>query len=109
MMAQDRDQSATDFPQIVANCTPVRPRSFAPLSEEMPIWLAALMASHCQATRAGGRAPVSWKSECGKALYTNAGSDTVWILPFGVALPGGQTLAVSWSPGETAYTLEVFS
>lgn len=82
--------------------------AFAPVPEATPIWLAALMASRCQATRAGEGSTVSWKSVSGKALYTNAGMDIEMIQPLGVALAGGHTLAVSWIPGDTAYTLEVF-
>ena len=88
--------------------SPPRRRSFAPAVEATPIWLAALIATRCEAKRAGAGSAVSWKSVCGKAVYTNAGADTELIQPLGVALRGGQTLAVSWTPGETSYTLEVY-
>jgi hypothetical protein len=41
-------------------------------------------------------------------VYTNAGHEDERIEPLGVRLTGGQTLAVSWMPGETAYTFEVY-
>ncbi|HTS64855.1 MAG TPA: hypothetical protein VMH28_22685 [Candidatus Acidoferrales bacterium] len=41
-------------------------------------------------------------------MYTNAGSEDERIEPLGIRLSRGKTLAVSWGPGETSYTLEVF-
>jgi hypothetical protein len=76
--------------------------------EPTPIWFAALMASRCQATANGADHVVQWNCISGRAIYTNHGSDTERIEPLGVSLQGGQTLAVYWIPGETAYTLEVF-
>jgi hypothetical protein len=73
-----------------------------------PIWLAALVASRCQANRNGEGHAIRWTSVSGRALYTNAGADAEWIQSLGVNLLGGQTLAVYWLPGETDYTLEVY-
>jgi hypothetical protein len=75
--------------------------------EPTPIWMAALMASRCLANRRGEDAAVRWNHVSGKALYTNSGADPELIQPLGVYLRGGETLAVSWIPGDTAYTLEV--
>jgi len=91
-------------------CEPVVCRSVAANlnSEPTPIWLAALIASRCQATANGEDHAVLWNHVSGRALYTNSGSATETIEPLGVSLQKGQTLAVSWTPGETAYTLEVY-
>lgn len=74
----------------------------------MPVWVAALIASHCQATAEGSDHEVRWKSEGGRLLYTNVGSATEVIEPLGVRLMSGHTVAVSWVPKETSYTIEVF-
>lgn len=76
--------------------------------EYAPIWLAALAATRCQASRQGEDHAVSWSCISGRAIYTNAGAEPETIQPLGVRLRGGQTLAVCWMPGETGYTLEVF-
>jgi hypothetical protein len=94
--------------RTLARCTSARRRAYAAPSEPIPIWLAALIATGCEATRSGAGSAVRWRSVSGKALYTNAGSDTELIQPLGVALASGQTLAVYWTPGETSYTLEVY-
>jgi hypothetical protein len=75
--------------------------------EPTPIWMAALMAARCLAKRGGNGDLVRWHHVSGKALYTNCGADPEWILPLGVFLRAGETLAVSWIPGDTTYTLEV--
>ena len=41
-------------------------------------------------------------------LAGQKGAETEQIEPLDVILQGGETLAVSWIPGETAYTMEVF-
>jgi hypothetical protein len=107
-MAQTRQHSPRGTSRTIARCTPARRRNFSAPSEPVPIWLAALMATSCQATRHGAGSAVCWKSVSGKATYTNAGADTELIQPLGVALGSGQTLAVYWTPGETSYTLEVY-
>jgi hypothetical protein len=76
--------------------------------EAMPIWLAALFASSCEARRNGENHAVRWDWVSGRALYTNAGRDAEHIEPLGVSLMGGHTMAVYWMPGETAYTVEVY-
>jgi hypothetical protein len=75
----------------------------------MPIWLAALMASRCQVTVNGEDHVVRWDCIAGRALYTNQGAGVARIEPLGVQLQGGHTLAVYWRPGETDYTVEVYS
>ena len=74
----------------------------------IPIWFAALLASHCQAKTAGQDRDVRWDCISGWAVYTNRGSETETIEPLGVCLEVGHTVAVSGIPGETAYTVEVF-
>jgi hypothetical protein len=77
------------------------------LPEPAPIWLAALIASRCAAKVEGGIHSVEWNHVRGRAIYTNAGVEPEWIQPLGVRLAGGDTVAVSWLPGETAYTVEI--
>ena len=83
-------------------------RSFRTRGEQLPVWLAALVASGCEASRNGTSRMVNWNCVSGRAVYTNYGAEAVLIQPLGVCLQGGHTLAVSWIPGETAYTLEVY-
>jgi hypothetical protein len=77
-------------------------------AEALPIWFAALIASSCQARGNGQDHDVSWDCESGRALYRNDGAEAEFIHPFGVCLQGGHTLSVTWFPGETEYTFEVF-
>ncbi len=77
-------------------------------ADPLPIWLAALIASRCEANRNGTMRAVNWNCISGRAVYTNDGADPELIQPLGVRLQGGHTLAVSWIPGETEYTLEVY-
>src|ERR1035437_665174 len=77
-------------------------------SEPVPIWLAVLLATPCEAHRHGENHAGRWNWASGRALYTNAGRDAEHIEPLGVSLMGGQTIAVYWMPGETAYTVEVY-
>ena len=72
-----------------------------------PIWLAALLAVGCQVVSERECRPVGWDWVAGRAVYTNAGAQAETIQPLGVTLAGGQTLAVTWVPGETAYTIYV--
>jgi hypothetical protein len=74
-----------------------------------PIWMAALLATPCQAVANGEDRVVRWDCASGRAMYTNSSEETEFIQPLGVRLQGGDTLAVSWMPGETAYTLEVYN
>jgi len=66
------------------------------------------MASSCEAQRNGENHSVRWNWSSGRATYTNAGDDAEHIHPWGVSLLGGDTMAVYWTPGETAYTVEVY-
>ena len=77
------------------------------LPEPIPVWLAALIAARCQAMGNGRGRAVRWNHVAGRALYTNAGADPERIEACGIHLEGGHTVAVSWVPGETAYTVEV--
>jgi hypothetical protein len=74
----------------------------------LPIWLAALFAAQCLATDGSRPHEVPWDCVSGRAVYTNAGATALRIEPLGVSLERGETLAVSWKPGETAYTMEVY-
>jgi hypothetical protein len=73
-----------------------------------PVWLAALAAVTRRATRDGQDSAVGWRCAYGRATYTNGSADAEMIQPLGVSLRGGQTLAVSWAPGASSYTLEVY-
>ena len=77
--------------------------------EPIPIWLSVLMAISCQAESHGSNHDVRWNRVGGCAEYTNLGRDTERIEPLGVSLSVGETLAVCWTPGETAYTMKVYS
>jgi hypothetical protein len=72
-----------------------------------PIWLAALAARGCQAISHRGCRPVGWQWAGGRAIYTNVNAEPESIQPLGVTLNGGETLSVTWIPGETEYTLDV--
>jgi hypothetical protein len=78
-------------------------------NDPMPIWLAALVATSCQARVDGKNHAVRWDCIAGRALYTNRSAMAEHIEPLGVQLQGGHTVAVSWQPGETNYTVEVYS
>jgi hypothetical protein len=77
--------------------------------EPLPIWLSVLMATSCQARSDDSNHDVQWDRVAGRAEYTNFGHDAERIEPLGVSLLVGETLAVYWIPGETAYTMEVYS
>jgi len=77
-------------------------------AEDTPIWLAALMAMRVQASANGEPHAIRWICVSGRALYTNRGSEAELIDPLGVYLERGYTLSVTWEPGETEYTVEVF-
>jgi hypothetical protein len=76
-------------------------------AQAVPIWLAALLAASCRARSGSRRHAIEWNHSAGRATYTNDGAEAERIEPLGVSVAGGQTLVVSWQPGETAYTLEV--
>ena len=91
-------------------CRPAtKPAAARTTSHPAPIWLAALMASDCQAVANDRGHAIHWDCYSGRAFYTNCSLDTELIRPLGVQLQGGDTLAVSWVPGDTAYTLEVIN
>jgi hypothetical protein len=93
-----------------ALCLAARPRQESLTgTEPAPVWLAALMAVNCQARSNGLHHDICWHAVAGRAVYTNFGNHAENIEPLGVSLPAGDTLAVYWSPGETAYTVEVYS
>lgn len=77
-------------------------------TQAVPVWLAALFAAECLATDGSLGHAVPWVCASGRAVYTNAGPTAQRIEPLGVSLEGGQTLAVWWRPGETAYSVEVY-
>jgi hypothetical protein len=79
-----------------------------PPAAPIPIWFAALMATHCQVRANGEDREVSWDCISGRAVYTNRGAEVEIIEPLGVCLRGGHTVVVCWIPGETTYTVEVF-
>jgi hypothetical protein len=81
---------------------PSRPR------EPVPIWLDVLRATPSRARSSGASHSVRWDWAGGRALYTNRGRDAEHIEPWGVSLRSGHTMAISWLPGETVYTVEVY-
>jgi hypothetical protein len=90
-------------PQVVAGVNAAGKKA-----QSTPIWLAALFAARCSADDGSEGHAVSWNCIAGRAVYTNAGTNAERIEPLGVSLQRGQTLAVSWMPGETGYTVEVY-
>ena len=70
--------------------------------------VSALIGAHCKALVNGQPHAVSWNCVSGRAQYTNFGPDMELIEPLGISLHGGHTLAVSWGPGESSYTMKVF-
>jgi len=76
--------------------------------QPLPVWLAALVAAQCLASDENGGHAIPWNCVSGRAVYTNDGTAAEKIEPLGVSLERGQTLAVSWQPGATAYTMEVY-
>lgn len=89
-------------------CRPATKALEARGGEPAPIWMAVLEATQCQAVADGGDHAVEWDLIAGRAIYTNRSTRTEEIQPLGVQLKGGQSLSVTWMPGETAYTLEVY-
>ena len=90
-------------------CPPGRPHSWRPSQvSPVPIWLAVLFATACEARRNGEIHAVRWDWVAGRALDTNAGRDTEHIERLGVSLMGGHTMAVCWMPGDSTYTVDVY-
>jgi CheY-like chemotaxis protein len=71
------------------------------------IWSSALVAAGCTAVRAGGREPVDWRITSDQARYT--AGEAVVVEPFGIALSPGDSLNVTWHPGNTGYSIAVKS
>ncbi|HWC97584.1 MAG TPA: hypothetical protein VG456_12555 [Candidatus Sulfopaludibacter sp.] len=88
----------------IANSLEPRPAK----AEAAPIWFAALSAVTSHSAGNGELRSVRFEYVAGRALYTNSTANSQDIDPLGVTLHEGQTLAVYWVPGETAYTLEVY-
>jgi hypothetical protein len=108
----DAGSSQREFPSVTSavGAGPIRtplPEANRP-AEPVPVWLSVLVAARCSAKRNGEHHAVRWDCVAGRAVYTNLGRDAEHIEPLGVSLLSGQTLAVYWVPGETAYTLEVY-
>ena len=80
----------------------------ATCAQPVPIWLAALFAIECRATCGNRHHVVPWDCVSGRAIYTNDGATAEIIEPLAVSLERGETLAVSWRPGETGYTMEIY-
>ena len=72
-----------------------------------PVWLAALVATGCHAVSSRECHPIGWNLYDGRALYTNVGALPELIEPLAVTLAAGDTLSVTWMPGETGYTVHV--
>jgi hypothetical protein len=83
-------------------------RQRAKSAQLVPVWMAALVAAQCLTTDGKKRRVVPWDCVSGRAVYTNDGAAAEFIEPLGINLERGETLAVSWLPGETAYTMEVY-
>jgi hypothetical protein len=91
------------------NCRPATKTAERRMAAEpAPIWMAALLATGCEALANGSNHAVRWDCASGRAMYTNHSAEAEVIHPLGVRLQCGDTLAVTWMPGETAYTLEVY-
>ena len=75
--------------------------------EPLPIWMAALLASACEARGDGVSRDVEWHCVHDRAIYTNGGEETLILYPFGVPVRGGEMLVVSWLPNETGYTVKL--
>lgn len=76
--------------------------------EALPVWMSVLEASSCQAQSRRRTHPIRWQHNSGRATYTNLGREEERIEPLGVNVPRGNTVAVTWLPGETGYTVEVY-
>jgi hypothetical protein len=75
----------------------------------VPVWFGALLAHCCQAIHGVETHSIQWDCISGKALYTNLHGHAAQIQPFGVCLRPGETISVSWRPGETEYTLDIYA
>lgn len=109
--AASRGAASHSRPHLVAApvCRAATHPAEARTSPVAPIWMAALLASSCQVVAESEERSLRWDCVSGRALYTNRSQETEFIQPLGVRLEGGDTLAVWWQPGETAYTWEIFN
>jgi hypothetical protein len=82
-------------------------RRHTTIAEPLPIWMAALVARGCEAMVNGAARKIEWQCISGRAVYTNVGAETETLLPFGIAVAGGDSVVVSWLPGDTSYTVEL--
>jgi hypothetical protein len=73
-----------------------------------PIWMTVLRSANCQAISSSGEHAISWRWIEGRAAYSNTKSETELILPLGVSLPSGHTIAIYWAPSATTYTVETY-
>ena len=73
----------------------------AAATEPMPIWMAALIASDALSG-------VRWECLAGRAVHTNRRAKPVVLESLGVRVKRGQSVVVTWRPGETEYTVELY-
>jgi hypothetical protein len=92
--------------EVIIAMPPVDRRDTTP-THTLPIWLAALLARGCRAIEGSVARPVDWRWVANRAMYTNDRADVEVIEPFGIPLRCGETIAVTWLSGETAYTIEL--
>lgn len=84
------------------------PKTQSKKSEPAPVWFAVLTAAQCRALGNGEPHEVRFDWVSGRALYTNTGASPEWISSLDVQVESGHTLAVFWTPNDTAYSTEVF-
>jgi hypothetical protein len=77
------------------------------MGDPLPIWMAALVASECKVHSPHGVREVDWHCLSDHALYTNRDFEPEILLPFGLAVAGGETVVVTWLPGDTGYTVRL--
>jgi hypothetical protein len=77
-------------------------------NDPAPVWFAVLTAAQCRAIGNGDPREVRFDWVADRALYTNTGANPEWIPALGVQVQSGHTLAVYWTPNDTAYSTEVF-
>ncbi len=95
--------------RAAASCRPATKAQATRAAGPAPIWMAALFAAACRVVANGQDRAIQWACDADRATYTNLSAQVEIVQPLGVQLRGGDTLAVSWMPGDTAYTLEVSS
>lgn len=80
---------------------PTPRRQPATATEPMPIWMAALLAS------AAGR-KVSWEWLGGRAVFRNRSARPELIEPLGLRVGRGESVVVTWLPGQSEYTIQLY-